>query len=226
MACLPKGLNYTHIEWQRNVQSLVNVAKDEKGEENIQNLLIHFFLCAIKLECGNEYKDFQDTAEKIIRSATEVALLDPRVSAAMATKKVLSTLTFPSNMLSRVSAEDVRNAIVCEMWKAHAVVVPSDLGPPPSNFPQHVLRKMNSVATTAQDNVLLLNFLKWNNLAQRVVCVRGILEGSRPIDDPMLDFCTGVWWKNITTKGMARVVWDIVLDIAQYSSDSVLDESL
>ena len=142
MAQLPKGLHHTHIEWQSNVSSLCEIAKKERNEGNIRNLLIHFFLCAIRLEYENEYKDFQNISEKIIRAATEVNLIDPRVSAAMAIKKVLSLESFPSNMLSRVSAIDVRNAIVCEMWKSHAVVVPSEIGSPPQNFPKHVLRKI------------------------------------------------------------------------------------
>lgn len=184
-------------------------------------------MCAMRLEYGSsEYKEFQDISEKIIRASTEVSMLDPRVSAAMAVKRVLSTESFPSNMLSRVSAQDIRNAIVCEMWKNHAVVVPSDLGEPPGNFPKHVLRKMKTVETTANDNILLLNLLKWINLAKRVVCVRGVLEQSRSLDDPELDICTGVWWKNITTRGITRVVWDMALDIAQYSSDKIADVSL
>ena len=226
MAQLPRGLHHTHIEWQSNVSSLCEIARKERNERNIRNLLIHFFLCAIRLEYGNEYKDFQSISEKIIRAATEVNLIDPRVSAAMAIKKVLSLESFPSNMLSRVSAVDVRNAIVCEMWKSHAVVVPSEIGAPPQTFPKHILRKMKTVKSSAQDNVLLLNLLKWINLAKRVVCVRGVLEKSRSLDDPELDICTGVWWKNITTRGINRVVWDLILDIAQYSSDSIRDESL
>lgn len=226
MAQLPKGLHRTHIEWQSNVSSLVEISKKERSPVNVRNLLIHFFLCAVRLEYENEYKDFQRVAEKVIRAATEVAMIDPRVSAAAAIKQVLSLESFPSNMLSRVSAEDVRNAIICEMWKSHAVVVPSDLGPPPANFPQHVLRRMKTVTTSANDNVLLLNLLKWINLAKRVVCVRGVLDSTRAVDDPELDICTGVWWKNITTKGMNRVVWDLILDIAQYSSEKIIDESL
>ena len=154
-------------------------------------------------------------------------MLDPRVSAASAVKKVLSVESFPSNMLSRISAEDIRNAVVCELWKSHNTVVQSELGDVPQGIPQHVIKRMKTVETTADDNVLLLNLLKWLNLAKRVVCVRGVvLEGTRMTDDPELDTGTGVWWKNIMTRGMTRAVWDMALDIAQYSSDNVLDESL
>ena len=223
---LPPSLHYTHKDWQNNIRSLRRLAGREKNEVSKNNLIIHFFMCACRLEYGNEYRSFQNISEKIIRSATEVPMLDPRVSAASAVKKVLSTESFPSNMLSRVSAEDVRNAIVCELWKKHSTVVPSDLEVVPPNFPQHVLKRMKTVESTADDNVLLLNLLKWINLAKRVVCVRGVLEGSRHSDDSELDTGTGVWWKNIMTKGMTRVVYDMVLDIAQYSSYSVHDESL
>ena len=224
---LPRSLHHTHKDWQNNVRSLRRVVSRERNVVSKNNLIIHFFMCAIRIEYENEYSDFKNIAEKIIRAATEVPMLDPRVSAASAVKKVLSVESFPSNMLSRVSIEDIRNAVVCELWKSHNAVVQSELGDVPQGIPQHVIGKMNTVQTTADDNVLLLNLLKWLNLAKRVVCVRGVvLEGTRMTDDAELDTGTGVWWKNIMTRGMTRVVWDMALDIAQYSSDNVLDESL
>lgn len=224
---LPQNMHLTHQEWQSNIRSLRRVVGRENNDVSQNNLIIHFFMCAIRLEYNNEYRFFKDVSERIIRASTEVQMLDPRVSAATAVKHVLSTESFPSDMLSRISAEDVRNAIVCEMWKKHAIVVPTDLHGPPPKFPRHVVRRMKSVETTANDNTLLLNLMKWINLSRRVICVRGVvLDGSRKLDDPVLDTCTGVWWKSINTRGLSRTVWDIVLDIAQYSSNTVTDESI
>ena len=95
-------------------------------------------------------------------------MIDPRVSAASAVKQVLSTESFPSNMLSRVSEKDVRNAVVCELWKNHHTIVQSELENPPAYIPQHVFKKMKTVATTADDNILLSNLLKWMNLAMEI----------------------------------------------------------
>lgn len=215
---LPHNLLTTASEWKSQVFQLQSEIKKCSSDQEKKNFIIHFFHCALSVEFDSEFQAFRDTAERVIRAATEVELFDPRLSAAQAVQTVLRTKAFPADMLSRITPEDVRNAMVSDLWRCHAVIVKATMDDqPPNNIPEHVKSKLGSVQGDAEDAVRLINILKWINVANRVVAVRGVLDGTRDCADAVLDTCAGFWWKSFTTKGTCRTVWEHILDIAQYS---------
>lgn len=225
---LPHSLSSTADEWKDQLRRLtLEVSKCEDPRVR-KNTIIHFFLCALGVEFDGEFSSFLKIAERVIRAATEVEIWDARLSAAQAVRNVLRTEAFPADMLSRVTAEDVRNVIVSDLWRCHGIVVKAEMETsPPQHIPYHITSKLGTVSGDAQDAERLLNLLKWMNVSKRVVAVRRMLDADTPSDDDdtIFDTCAGYWWKSFVTKGTTRTVWENILDIAQYSfNDS--DESI
>lgn len=224
---LPRSLALSGTEWKDQVRHLQTEVKKCAHESERNNFIIHFFHCAMQAEFVTEFQSFRDIAERVIRSATEVEIFDPRASASRAVQNVLRTEAFPADMLSRITVEDVRNAMVSDLWRCHAVVVRADMDTRvPQGIPNHVRAQLGTATGDADDAIRLINILKWLNIAHRVVAVRGVLDGTRTLTDTMLDTCAGYWWKSFTAKGTCRTVWEHVLDIAQYSMQSQDDETL
>ena len=204
--------------WREQVIKLKRTV-EEGAPDN--NTVVHFFLCAMRSEFSHELKHFNDVSERVVRAATEVdCVWNQRIAAAMAVRRALRTEAFPSDMISRVNISDIRNAVVFELWRSHASVVDARLKHVPSYVPENVREKVeSSTLKDAEDNVRLANLLRWLNLARRVICVRGILDNTRDIQDVELNTCSGSWWRMVTTQGITRIAWNLALDVAEYSVD-------
>ncbi len=224
---LPASLRNTQIEWQKQVLSLQKQVGGTHNKTLETNMLVHFFLCALSVEFVHEFQSFLNIAERVIRQALHVQIFDPRLAATRAVKNVLRTEAFPADMLSRIKVEDVRNVIVSELWRKHAIVVDVTLsGEIPSNIPKHVKEKIGTVKGDAQDMERLLTLLKLIYIARRVVVVRGVLDKQRDLTDPEIDTVSGYWWKCLNLKGTSRAIWEFILDIAQYSCQDEDDVSI
>lgn len=205
--------------WREQLIKLKKTMERDGTPDN--NTIVHFFLCAMRSEFSHELNYFNDVAQRVVRAATEVEnLWNPREAAAQAVRRALRQEAFPSDMISRVNLEDIRNVVVFELWRSHASVVDAKLHETPSYIPDAVKERVHKTTyRDAEDKVRLSNILRWLNLARRVICVRGVLTNKRDIQDVELDTCVGSWWRMVTAQGITKVSWDLALDVAEYSVD-------
>ena len=216
-----------HEMFIKNINMLLINIKDTKADLN--DMLYNFFSQFIHATLG----EFDDTFKQMVSIAiyTEFVNMNSRTISARIIKSI--DLGWPEKFMDfqkpRIYLSDIRNTVVFEFWSKFQHMIEAQWLPETNTngtveqnkLYKKVAHTIGSRLLDPKDSERLNQMLIWTHYLKLIHYVKkNIKELKNKKDMNVLNTCSGSWLYIYNTEGMAKLIWELFLDITYYDNES------
>ena len=215
-----------HKMFLSNINTLIINMKDTKADKN--DMLYNFFSQFIQASLGQ----FDETFKKMVSKSlyNDFTNLQPRIAAARVIKSI--DLGWPEQFMDfnkpRIYLSDIRNTIVFEFWSTFQHMIEAQWMPETNTsgteeqneLYKKVAHTIGSRILDPKDSERINQLLIWMHYLKLIHYVKNnINELQQNEHIEILNTCSGAWLYTYNKYGMAKLIWELFLDITHYDNE-------